>query len=936
MIDIHDISGDVLFSTPINEGSKRRYTLMKEDYIMLKFSLSTPISFWMGSYVDDPEIGLFEVTDMQKPQYNTGTSGYDYELKLDNHYWKWKNKIFKYTPEAPGSEATWDLTATLEVHLSIFLRNLSELGYKFRGTDYTFAIDSTVANEAKLISYSNTNMLDALTLMAETWECEWWVEDNVIHFGRCEYGEAVELSLETNVADMPVQGSKNTYATRIYAFGSTRNLPKNYRPLSEQAVINGVVQKRLMLPEATPFVDSEPNLKQEEAVEQVVIFEHIYPRTNGTISTITTYDGNVEDEDGNITTETFYRFKDAGFQFLKEYLLPDTELRMVFTSGKLNGMDFGVIFNPNDENEKLSDGSINPNSQLFEIVANEDYGRKLPGGSLIPDVGDGYILYGWDSTKIASLGLVANAEAELKAETDKYIKQTQIDPNTYTCKMMSDWVKKMGTTTDGKFLNPLTVGDRVKLCNDVYFKGGSRLSRIIGIEYYLDIPYDSPTYTVGETTAYSRIGELEKSIENLTYAGNTYVNGSSGSSVYIIGTGDTTTPTNRNAYSALRSLQEFISKTKPDRTPYGLNVGDRLVGEKGVQFGTDFAEGLTGFNGFIDEHGNGWLESLALRRFLEVPELRYNRVEIQIGNKWNAPGGGIIESCTPDLDDDGNQLMTGTIDLHLEDGEIGTIAIDDICMGIFHDGYATSNNSEADDDDSIGNFQFAGFYTVYFRITDIIETGRNSQFRYMLRAESDSWKTTYHPCEAMHFVGYGNFSDETRQVSRYSTRTYERFLKGVNNWEFSANNIAAQFGDLSNLSVFGLNMSGYSAYLNNIYMTGVIEQSAVVPIRIEIDTDGDNFLAYGETMNVTCTVYRGWEDITSQITSWSIVRDSGQAADDAAWALKQKVKDFNGTIVICYTDAENDLGVNSYSISTIYTITAKIDSEEVAQAQLIA
>ena len=164
---------------------------------------------------------------------------------------------------------------------------------------------------------------------------------------------------------------------------------------------------------------------------------------------------------------------------------------------------------------------------------------------------------------------------------------------------------------------------------------------------------------------------------------------------------------------SIRHRTEHIAKFA-----IATNVGGKLTGEKGVQFGDSFADGLTGFGGMVDEDGNGWLESLSLRRFLEVPELRYNRVEIQIGNKWNAPGGGIVEQCIPDLDSDGNPLMTGTVILHLEDGEIGTVAIDDICMGIFHDGYTQSNNSTADYDDSIGNFHFAGFYTAYF-ITEL-------------------------------------------------------------------------------------------------------------------------------------------------------------------------------------------------------------------------
>ena len=76
----------------------------------------------------------------------------------------------------------------------------------------------------------------------------------------------------------------------------------------------------------------------------------------------------------------------------------------------------------------------------------------------------------------------------------------------------------------------------------------------------------------------------------------------------------------------------------------------------------------------------------------------------------------------------------------------------------------------------------------------------------------------------MTFVGYGSFSNEDRQTSRYETRTYQRYLTGVSDWEFTASNIAAQYGDLSNLSVFGIEMRGYSAYLNNIYMSGVIQQ----------------------------------------------------------------------------------------------------------------
>ena len=372
------------------------------------------------------------------------------------------------------------------------------------------------------------------------------------------------------------------------------------------------------------------------------------------------------------------------------------------------------------------------------------------------------------------------------------------------------------------------------------------------------------------------------------------------------------------------------------------DVADRAAGlitfDNGVEFGT-FVSGVGGTGGSggaIDSSGNAELQSLILREWLEVPELRYNRVSIEAGNKWTAPGGGLIEEVAIDYDTLGAPLSTGIITLHLEDGEIGTVAVDDICHGIFHDVVASGNNASVDADDSCGNFTFAGFCSCYFRVTEILDA-RNQRFRYALRGISASWPTAHHPCEAMTFVCYGNFSDTDRQKSRYSTRTYERFLTGVNTWEFSSSNIAAQFGDLSNLSVLGLTgMTGYSAYLNNIYMSGVIEQIEDMDLRMEIDTDGDNFLAWGETLHLTCRVWRGgfFEEVTDDIVSWSITRDSGDAVEDAAWALKQKVQNFDGEIDICFNTTENDLGTGSNIVSTLFTVTASLLGGESAQAEI--
>lgn len=634
IVDIKNISGAILLSTTPNEGCKRKLTLQKEDYILLKFSLENPIYFKLGTYVEC-DFGLFEVCDLQSPTFNTDNAGYDYELRLDAHYWKWKNKIFKYTPETSGQEASWSLTAPLDVQASIVLRNLKALGYTYKGQDFDFSIDSTVENKSLLMTYDNTNILDACFEMAKKWDCECWVTDNIIHFGKCEFGDYVNMEIAKNVGEMSRSESQSTYATRIYAFGSTRNIPANYRPVDEAVVVNGVVQKRLMLPEGTPYIDAYPKMSTEEAIEQVVIFDEVYPRRVGTMSDITTkeYTETIENADGTTTEKKWdaYRFKDTGITFSKDYILPGEELTIIFQSGKLNGMVFAVTFDPDGKDE-----------QLWEIVRNEDYGRPLPDEVLIPEDGDTYVLSGWDSTKITELGLVSAAERELKEEAEKYIAKSKIDPNTYNCTMMSD----NAYSEDGMH-NLYGIGQRVNLINKAYFENG-RLSRVIGFEFNLDKPYDSPVYTVGETAAYSRIGELEDKVENLTLKGQVYTGGS-GSGVYVIRRNDSTPATDSNVFSALRSLSMFLRKDKPDFTNYLL----RLLG--GLEVG-EAIDSLTAGKGIIaDNKGRIQADRMELRSSLTVLRLIINEIQAMAGD-FSFSDCGTIEKV--ELLDDGTYRLT--------------------------------------------------------------------------------------------------------------------------------------------------------------------------------------------------------------------------------------------------------------------------------------
>lgn len=309
--------------------------------------------------------------------------------------------------------------------------------------------------------------------------------------------------------------------------------------------------------------------------------------------------------------------------------------------------------------------------------------------------------------------------------------------------------------------------------------------------------------TLEDATSYARNTDAE---EYFPYAGQ-IISVEKGEGVYKLVKDDAISEEDGRKHYRLSPIiteeesgNKYLSKIEDDEARglitflAGINVKIKAVIQKLIAedatfskeiSSKDYVQNLLGW--LITPEGHIDAKSLRLRDFLEVPELRYNRVSIVSGEEWNAPGGGIIESV---------DVANKTVHLKLEPGEVSQVEIDDICKGVF-------NND-------------TGFQTAYFRITEKID---NASFKYVLRSGY-----TFNPCKAMHFVAYGNFTNAERQKSCYSTQNYIRFLKGVNNWEITKDMIAMQLGDLSNLKLFGIDMSGHSAYLNRVYMTGTIRQ----------------------------------------------------------------------------------------------------------------
>ena|GEM_PF-238030 len=349
---------------------------------------------------------------------------------------------------------------------------------------------------------------------------------------------------------------------------------------------------------------------------------------------------------------------------------------------------------------------------------------------------------------------------------------------------------------------------------------------------------------------------------------------------------------------------KYIRKDKEDYTNFLVSfLAGAVFGEHG------FAPGLTGFGARIDGKGYGEMRGLTLWEWLMVPEIRYNRVEIVIGDKWRGPGGGIIETCTPDTDEEGNPLNTGTCTLKLEDGEYGAVEVGDMCMGIFH--FGDDRDAAENSDDGKGNFTYAGFATAYWLIKEV-SGDNNGTFRYSLR---DGYNI--HPCPQMHFSCRGNVDREDRLTSVYETRTYTRMLWKQNTWEISKGNIAMQYGDLSNLKIFGLDMTGYSMYLNSVYFTGTIMQVKPdgTPIRTANDRGAwppaDNHADYFDRFSYLGCI---WLCVAENGT------DTPPSADSAAW-LKQVDKGDDGASMTNMGGWHTELLVPYLGIVRMYDAT---------------
>ena len=634
------------------EGSKLSYQLMDHHYIILKFTTATPVYFEIGDSVEIPDFGYFELTSSYFPKHND-SDGYDYEMQMDAYYMSWKNKICKYRPQHGANETSFNLTTTVGVHMNVILGNLKALGLTYNGKE--FSVDYTTYNNKAfdvqkrfLIEYGSISILDALNAICseDALNCEWWIDGSIIYLGYCEMEGQTTFEQDVNVLSMSYSESKSTYITRLYAFGSDRNIPKGYFTGADADVTtDGVATDYLMLPnkevDSDGFYAKDGYLENvnvvkndKQAIEGVVMFEEEYPKVECRVSRIKTYDSTVDNDDGTKTTQTFWQVGSTDSfaeSFEASWIKSNLTLGIKFTSGALMGMEFDVSFKIIDK------------ENFFEIVANDTYGRTLPDSLMCPKEGDRFFLFNWDATKITDTDLIPTAQLSLFDRAKQYYQKTMISNSNFTCTMDGDKFYNDGIYD----YHPL--GEQVKLINDMFAQVAAdgkhyRNSRIIGMEIPLDIPYDHPQYTVGEKAATSRLGKLEDKVDSIKVNGMQIggTGSGNGGGVYVIGMNDTTPASDSNVYSARRSRMEFVSRLQ-DNTAHGT-----ITWEKVQKFFSGLHVGNSN-----NENGGSWTpdaegRSHLITDYLEVrmkaifEELVINKTSTIGGKEIISPAGGVV------------------------------------------------------------------------------------------------------------------------------------------------------------------------------------------------------------------------------------------------------------------------------------------------------
>lgn len=814
-LEIYDRQGALKRKVSPDSSSRWTEEVGAEFVVTVNF---TTWEFFVLSVGDYVEISgkRFSIKKEYRPK-KTDTQKYTYNISFYGREHDMQDLLFcRLNQGEDDLESVFAYDGTPMEMLEKLVANMN------RNTDgVTWRAGQAVTGDRKTINFNGLFCWDAAGEIAGAWETEWWLDGEYLNIGKCEHGERVTLGYMKGLKTGLTQNENSNsikWFTRLIPVGSTKNIdPSKYG------------YTHLQLPSRDKYIDLNTQLGLKEHREEAA-FQDIFPHRLGTVSSVRSEEQT--NKDGEKYTVYYVKDKDLPFN-PDEYMIGSEVIHITFESGDLSGREFECNWH-ND-------------TQEFEIINTyPDENTQIPGGNIIPNVGDTYIL-----TNIRMPDeYYPIAEEQYKQAVDSFLTEYSKDISIYSGDTDYIHVDKNSV--------PLSLGQRVRLEDAQYFEAGYLDTRITRIERKLG-NLSEASIDCSSAVSTSWKSSVDSTLNNLEY---TLAQEMAQANVRLLKTGDMESPSDYTAFSSLRAIGTFLRKNIADI------ASEIITFLKGLRVGK-FVTGLIGGSGaaiWLDKNGKTIVEAdkAMFREEIIVPQITFNCIDVISGDKANSFAYGRIKTV-----DTENRIAT----LELLEGQWGTLKVSDICRGILHN-IAGSNHTK-DEYGPNGFMEYSGYATSYFTPTRIIENeAGNMKFEYALQAG-----TSVHPLPGMNFFAYGNFTDKDRQDITYENRSYLRRLVNVNTWVIDPDvNIAYQNGNLSGLTVNGQVMDGYSSFQDKVYIRGTIE-------RLKPNGEVAMDLSY-EGVWQSGRHYDYYDSVTYNGSTWACLNKNGSSSEpgtDADW-----------------------------------------------------
>lgn len=753
-LKIYSSTGQLKLTVEPKESSTQTEEIQGGKVMNLGFVIPSGVALEVNDYADF-DGSRYWVTERYQPTQKS-TVEWEYTVKL----YGLENLISRFLVldmTDGANEPEFSLTAPPREHVALIVASINA-GF---GTE-DWKVGRVDGLENIVVDYHGKYCNEALKAVAEAAGTEYWTEGTTVNLCRCEHGESVTLGYRKGLTKITEDVADNAKVyTRLFPSGSTRNIdPSSYG------------HSRLQLPDGQKYIDINTDRYGIIHHYETAAFADIYPRYTGTVGSVRSEERT--NEDGS--TYMVYYFKDDSLPFdPNDYEIAGHVKRVTFQEGsELAGLG------SDDNGTHYLEVNFDSKTREFEIITIFSDNGQLPGGVLVPKVGDRYIP--WNIRMPEEY--YALAEQEFLAAAQAYNTEHCVDVACY--KAPTDYVDIENRALE------LHVGQRVRLESDKFFQGkGYKDSRITRITRKVNRP-SQMDLEISDALSKSAIAAITDNIESV----RNYARSIAGSLSLpdIIRTGDGTRPTDNNLLSALRTYRDMLRKDRADRTPFPLAVGGTLTVEDGIR-SKDYQPGMYGYGWGSDARGNFSMESIEVRSFMRILELIVNRQRTMDADILLSEGD-TIEAVTPlGTSDDGNPKYT--LKMKEEwDGYTTALYELDVIRGIYND---ISDSRPTGAGTTVKHN--ASYYTSWMRVLDV-RPGVNEVDVVVYPDDEVPAGRNFAPSAMMAVSRWGNAGESEAQKMRQSvivlSSTEKRImiLDHVTKPIIGRGNIAATFGSL--------------------------------------------------------------------------------------------------------------------------------------------